>query len=515
LFGQIGYWAAVSNLGVEQVDVNGTGNSVGGLVASNKGSITTSYSNGTVSGDAAVGGLVGYNWWGSSPSVADCYSTGMVSGDWHVGGLVGLNEDRITTSYSTSTVSGGDRVGGLVGTNLYYEEARGKITDSYSTGMVNGTGDYVGGLVGRNSGGSVITSFWDMETSGQDASDGGTGKMTAEMQAARTFCAWACGDELIWTIDEGNDYPRLWWENKPGEVIKPIRLSDLLLGSGTEDDPFLIYTAEELNLIGWAVCDWYKHFRLMDDLDMSGFDGKEGRPSFNIIGTIDNPFTGVFDGNGHKISYLSIEGTDYVGLFGHLGGRLTGIVRHLGILEVNITGLDSNVGGLAGSNRGGRISYCYSTGSISGEKRVGGLVGYNGSFQFGAGVRRGWITSSYSTGTVTGNKQVGGLVGENSGSVSNAYSTGTVSGDSYIGGLMGSNKGSIATSFWDIQTSSRTNMCTFLEAGWDLVNVWGIGENQTYPYLRKYSAADINQDKTVNFPDLAILAENWLAGIAP
>jgi hypothetical protein len=50
---------------------------------------------------------------------------------------------------------------------------------------------------------------------------------------------------------------------------------------------------------------------------------------------------------------------------------------------------------------------------------------------------------------------------------------------------------------------------------WDFINVWGIGENQTYPYLRKYLAADINQDKTVSFPDLAILAENWLADISP
>jgi hypothetical protein len=59
-------------------------------------------------------------------------------------------------------------------------------------------------------------------------------------------------------------------------------------------------------------------------------------------------------------------------------------------------------------------------------------------------------------------------------------------------------------------TAEMQTTSTFLEAGWDFVNVWGIGENQTYPYLRKYSAADINRDETVNFPDLAILAESWL-----
>jgi len=87
----------------------------------------------------------------------------------------------------------------------------------------------------------------------------------------------------------------------------------------------------------------------------------------------------------------------------------------------------------------------------------------------------------------------------------------------------------VTASFWDTQTSGQATSAggtgmttgemqtagTFLDAGWDFVNVWGIGENQTYPYLRKYSAADINQDAGVNFLDLAALAENWLTGMAP
>jgi len=39
---------------------------------------------------------------------------------------------------------------------------------------------------------------------------------------ASTFIGWGgCGSAGTWTIDEGNDYPRLWWENKPGHVIEP------------------------------------------------------------------------------------------------------------------------------------------------------------------------------------------------------------------------------------------------------------------------------------------------------
>jgi hypothetical protein len=59
------------------------------------------------------------------------------------------------------------------------------VTSSYSTATVTGKTN-VGGLVGFGSGG-VTLSFWDMETSGQTTSKGGTGKTTAEMQVASTF----------------------------------------------------------------------------------------------------------------------------------------------------------------------------------------------------------------------------------------------------------------------------------------------------------------------------------------
>ena len=53
-------------------------------------------------------------------------------------------------------------------------------------------------------------------------------------------------------------------------------------------------------------------------------------------------------------------------------------------------------------------------------------------------------------------------------------------------------------------------LASFVALGWDFNSVWGIGEGQTYPYLRRYVAADMSGDGVVNFFDLAILAENWL-----
>jgi hypothetical protein len=51
---------------------------------------------------------------------------------------------------------------------------------------------------------------------------------------------------------------------------------------------------------------------------------------------------------------------------------------------------------------------------------------------------------------------------------------------------------------------------TFTDAGWDFINVWNIGENQTYPYLRVYLPSDINKDGIVNFVDVAITTNKWM-----
>jgi len=80
----------------------------------------------------------------------------------------------------------------------------------------------VGGLVGVNIG-TVSDSFWDIQTSGQSTSGGGTGKNTTEMQDIDTFlgAGWdilAVADpstrnpSYIWNIVDDETYPFLSWE---------------------------------------------------------------------------------------------------------------------------------------------------------------------------------------------------------------------------------------------------------------------------------------------------------------
>jgi The GLUG motif len=234
---------------------------VGGLVAYNTGTITDCYSTADVNGQAEVGGLTGYN----DGVIAGCSSAGGVTGPRSAGGLVGWNDNTISDSHSTAEVRGDSKVGGLAGSNngtIRSAASTGRVTGAndvaglvgrsygpiancYSTGDVNGhlyvgglvgfhlgtvtncysagtvTGDLnVGGLIGAGFPEDVLGSFWNLETSGQSTSAGGTGKTTAEMKKAQTFldAGWdfvgetGNGTEDIWRILDGLDYPRLSWE---------------------------------------------------------------------------------------------------------------------------------------------------------------------------------------------------------------------------------------------------------------------------------------------------------------
>ncbi len=302
-------------------------------------------------------------------------------------------------------------------------------------------------------------------------------------------------------------------------------------GTGAPDDPYLIYTAEHLNALGAEPNDYDRHFKLMADIDLSGYSYDRAliAPDTNdaewdFQGTA---FSGVFDGNRRAVLYLTVTAKSHLGLFGQLGSGAE--VKDLGVVDANITGSYYAVGGLVGNNFGGRITACYSTGTVTGYTHVGGLAGYNesgevavshstcmvsatlsGNQKIGGlvGVNAGRITTSYSTGAVSGQRVVGGLVGWTTGSISMCYSTGMASADQRVGGLVGdkhSDYSTVSGCFWDVETSGQSSSAggagkttaemqtasTFLDAGWDFIgetangteDIWWILEGKDYPRL--------------------------------
>jgi hypothetical protein len=218
--GLVGISVSVTN-SYSKGDVTGI-EDVGGLVGyiGSGVPVSNSYFTGSVTGSSSVGGLVGKNW----GIVSNSSSMGGVTGEEDVGGLVGHNADTVSNSYSSSNVIGGVHVGGLAGRNGdedLWESYEGTVSNSYSTGSVAGD-QYVGGLLGQNVEGTVSNSFWDMETSGQATSHGGTGKTTEEMQDISTFsgAGWSIitvalnetNPAYTWNIVNNITYPFLSWQ---------------------------------------------------------------------------------------------------------------------------------------------------------------------------------------------------------------------------------------------------------------------------------------------------------------
>ena len=203
--------------------------------------------------------------------------------------------------------------------------------------------------------------------------------------------------------------------------------------------------------------------------------GKDWTP----IGTsFDNSYTGTFDGGGHTITGLTITTKDqFVGLFGYL--NRAGTVKNVVMEGIQITSnhMFGNTGGVAGFSWG-TIENCSVSGSVSGTKCVGGVVGaqkagsitgcsssatVKGTVDVGgvAGEKWGSMTACYATGNVTleidspKNLSGGGLVGFNGGSgvlacyaTGNVTSTGSSTGNVHIGGLFGDNYTAVTACYW-------------------------------------------------------------------
>ncbi|MFA5203320.1 MAG: GLUG motif-containing protein [Lentisphaeria bacterium] len=179
---------------------NPTASSVGGVVGTNEysGMVTQCYAIGSVAGDANVGGLLGYN----DGTVAQCYATGTAVGIAYVGGLVALNNGTINQCYAIGTVTAKEYAsGGLLGANA----STGTVSQCYATGAVIAQ-ENAGGLMGDNYG-SVTQSYWDITSTHQATSGGGTGVGTAKMKHAATFAGWDWG--TVWGIAENVGYPYL------------------------------------------------------------------------------------------------------------------------------------------------------------------------------------------------------------------------------------------------------------------------------------------------------------------
>lgn len=188
---------------------------------------------------------------------------------------------------------------------------------------------------------------------------------------------------------------------EPQETETDANTADITGTAADSYETVTIRTVEEFQELA-ANChydSWSrdKQVLLEADLDFS-------REEFTPI----ESFGGIFDGQGHTISGISItDDTSETGVFGTV--QNTGIVSDLKVQGMIVpSGTQGKLGGVAGINYG-QITDCSFDGRLEGDSELGGIAGRNG--------RLGTISSCSASGAIVGTSSCGGIAGYNEGTI--------------------------------------------------------------------------------------------------
>ncbi len=528
--------------------INASASTAGGLVGytNSSTSISNCYSSCTVSGQNKVGGLVGLN--KGAATIKYCYSFGAVTstttsasaGDF-------LGENRVTNGviscyYNTDTASQGT-LNKLIGTNS------GSV-DANSTGLSSSEMQSLSSFTGWDFAGLTTDGeeeIWTINTFANSGypilmkQAGNTsapelGETTVTIQEDETtvlmessfttlgtpnpvafgFCySTSQANPIISTgtlvkidavngyqtkanvdftsqitIESGNNYYIRAYSTNPNSTVYSnvvTVISTSLSGKGTNDDPYLITSLDDLQTLSENTILWGSYFQQTADINATGTEGWNDGLGFSPIGDDPNygsrqqvAFSGHYDGNGYSISNLSVLRPDerYIGLFGY--NTTSSVLTDIMLINSSIDGYEY-VGGVLGQNSG-TINDCYYSGTIQGDRYTGGLTGHNSgniahshtsgdinATNYTGGLvgfhYRGYIRYCYSNMAVSGDEHIGGLVGSivsSSSEVTNCYATGSVTGEQYIGGFTGGNAGPINTCYSTGYVSGTSNTGAFV-----------------------------------------------------
>jgi|APHM01.1.fsa_nt_gi M26 IgA1-specific Metallo-endopeptidase N-terminal region. len=207
-----------------------------------------------------------------------------------------------------------------------------------------------------------------------------------------------------------------------------------LSGDGSPSNPYEISNASELQAME---DDLTANYELVSDIDASNTAQFNSGDGFDPVGDGSGDFKGNFDGNGFRITGLTIDrgsSREEVGLFGEVDDAT---IESVSLDSVDITG-NRSVGALAGLlEQDTTVRRVSVNGSVSGGINTGGLIG---------AVEDSTVKAGSVTGTVTGNSDVGGLAGQNVGGIilqSSSEATVTATGEQQSGGLVSAGAGGL------------------------------------------------------------------------
>ena len=298
----------------------------------------------------------------------------------------------------------------------------------------------------------------------------------------------------------------------------------VLEGKGTQDDPYVINSIEDLVALSYAVntgdnlydgslVTLARDLDFKDDNSYANANAKykyvenkgcipdesstitikelmintEGK-GFTPIGYFtSNVFKGNFNGKGKSLNNMFANGV-YGGLFGNITTNVE--IKNLKLTNCNIKG-QAPTGGIVGLSDGTlNISGCLVSGNIEGSNNIGGIIGQNnGTLDILLCSNNAIVTSS--------SANAGGIIGSGSGNIEMCYNTGKITSSSTngtygVGGIIGG-------------TFSDTNI-------YNCYNTGDIGTETSDPLSGGIVGKGNNKVKIINFYNNGIIASKNPAG---
>lgn len=439
--------------------IAGTSAIVGGLVGTNEGGLSNSFSNSAVTSAGTLkglGGVVGNNTDKGKIHFVD--SLGVTNGGMessNVGGIVGINDGILYSAYNESIVSGNQYVGGIGGKNTnsvtnVVNATRVTGKDYVYNGTIYQSSMYIGGLVGTNGTTDNSGTIENGRNNGEITGNQFVGGLVGSNEDGSTLknlvndsSAAITGEQYVGGI-AGSNAGTITATNEDTEEGSDT----LLINRGTITGQQYVGGVAGVNENGGRIEN------TNNDVELFVKDSTKSAQYFGgVAGMNEN---GATIGNATNTADVNADGASYVGgVVGLNKGTLENMAGNTG----NVTGKDF-VGGVAGRN----------------ESEISGVIAENSGFvtatDGGAGgifaVNIKDITNSWfsSKGEVSGKKDddqtvygTGGIFGVNEGAISGSvlenigytdedgeYRDSLVTGDSNTGGLIGYNMGSVTES---------------------------------------------------------------------
>ena len=338
-------------------------------------------------------------------------------------------------------------------------------------------------------------------------------------------------------------------------------------GNGTEKDPYLITSAEELAYLAKMTNEGNtysgKKFLICNDIWLNNITEKINNDLTStqlaqyVKWTPIGDFAGEINGNGHSIYGMVINSAENdQGLFSALVSN--GLIKNLHVKNSYVSGV-SSVGSIVGKMNtvGNGVFNCSSNAYIKGDSDCGGICGYNNAGYFYACSFSGKINAKKNTGGISGyfksatmvycynkgqinaSSYVGGLAGYNNNSqINTSYNAGFVSGDYNVDAIAGKNYYGTSKECYYIQEYCGTSIYTSATkitldkakakdtySNFNFNKSWAIDEltNDGLPYIREslYPVfwpnfdSFSNTDNELEYPifnetEFCYVLKNWL-----